>query len=124
MSRCEPAFDLFNRAACDMIRAQELNIRNSPGMLFAGVTTKPEAAGPQAVDRAVKNAAKPLASCKWKELRWRTCGNRNVGKFTDSEVNQSIKRLLKSGFLTGASGDKVEEERTLAPAEQVKSSTD
>jgi hypothetical protein len=121
MSRYEPAFDLFNRAACDMVRAQELNITNRPGTLFAGTATEPEPAAPQLVDRAVKRAARLVVSCKWNELRWRTCGNRNVGKFTDSEVNQSIKRLLKAGFLSGSSGDKVEETKILSPTEQLKS---
>lgn len=121
MSRYEPAFDLFNRAGCDMVRSQDLNIKNKPGTLYAGMSTEPESAAPQAVDRAVKEEAKRLVSFKWNELRWRTCGNRNVGKFTDSEVNQSIKRLLKAGFLSGAAGDKVEEELTLAPTEQLKS---
>lgn len=120
MSRYEPAFDLFNRAACKMTRSQDLNVKNTPGTLFAGMSTEPEQALPQVVDRAVKSAAKALTSCKWNELRWRTCGNRNVGKFTDSEVDQSIKRLLKSGFLSGARGDKVEEEKVLSPTEQLK----
>ena len=124
MSRYEPAFDLFNRAACDMTRAQDLNIRNKPGTLFAGMSTEPEVAAPQVVDRAVKKTAKPLTSCKWNELRWRTCGNRNVGRFTESEVNHSIKRLLRTGFLNGASGDKVEEEKVLSPTEELKSWVD
>lgn len=121
MTRYEPAFDLFNRAACEMVRAQDLSIWNKPDSLFAGVSTEAEPAAPQVVDRAVKRAAKSLTSCKWNELRWRTCGNRNVGKFTDSEVNQSIKRLIKSGFLSGALGDKVEEKKMLSPTEQLKS---
>jgi three-Cys-motif partner protein len=121
MSRYEPAFDLFNRAACDTIRAQRQNFRNQPDMLFAGTESQPETAPPQAVDRAVKRAAQPHPKCHWKELRWRTCGNRNVGKFTDSEVNQSIKRLLKNGWLGGASGDKVEDDSVLSPTAQLKS---
>jgi hypothetical protein len=52
---------------------------------------------------------------------WRTCGDRNVGKFTDSEVDQSIKRLLKEGWLSGASGNKVEETSVLSPTDQLKS---
>ncbi|HEX3359032.1 MAG TPA: hypothetical protein VHS31_18780 [Tepidisphaeraceae bacterium] len=121
MTRYEPAFDLFNRAACDVIRAQRQNVQNKPGTLFAGMQIAPETALPQTVDRAVKRTAQPLSACKWKEMRWRICGNRNVGKFTDSEVNQSIKRLLKSGWLTGASGDKVEENNNLSPTAQLKS---
>jgi three-Cys-motif partner protein len=121
MSRYEPAFDLFNRAACEMVRAQRQNFKNQPGALFAGVELPPESAPRTSVDRAIKRAAQPLPSCRWKELRWRTCGDRNVGKFTDSEVNQSIKRLLKDGWLSGASGDKVEEDTILSPTAQLKS---
>lgn len=121
MSRYEPAFDLFNRAACNMIRAQSQSFLNQPGSLFAGVEPQPEAAQPQTVDRAVKRTAQPLQRCRWNELRWRTCGNRNVGKFTDSEVDQSIKRMLKNGWLSGASGDKVEEDAVLSPTAQLKS---
>ena len=124
MTRYKPAFDLFNRAACDMVRAQELNIKNTPGTLFAGIASEPAPAAPQLVDRAVKGAAKTVAPCTWNELRWQACGNRNVGKFTDSEVNQSIKRLLKRGFLQGALGDKVEDTKTLSPTEQLKSEPD
>jgi hypothetical protein len=47
-----------------------------------------------------------------------------VGKFTDSETNQSIKRLLKTDWLNGASGDKVEEEAILSPTAQLRSWTD
>jgi three-Cys-motif partner protein len=121
MSRYEPAFDLFNRAACNMARTQDLNIKNTPGTLFAGMATEPEPAAPQVVDRAVKRTAKPLTTCKCNELRWRTCGDRNVGNFTDSEVDQSIKRLLKEGWLTGASGNKIEETSVLSPTDQLKS---
>jgi hypothetical protein len=119
MSRYEPAFDLFNRAGCEMVRAQDLNIKNKPGTLFAGMATEPEQAAPQVVDRAVKRAAKPLSSCKWNQLRWFTCGNRNVGRFTESEVNQSIKRLLKAEWLQGASGDKIQEDAVLSPTAQL-----
>jgi len=121
MSRYEPAFDLFNRAACDVIRTQRQNFQNQPGTLFAGMESQPETALPQTVDRAVKRAAQAPPLCRWKELRWRTCGNRNVGKFTDSEVNQSIKRLLKNDWVGGASGDKVEEDTVLSPTAQLKS---
>jgi three-Cys-motif partner protein len=121
MSRYEPAFDLFNRAACDMIRSQRRNVQNQPGMLFAGIGSQPETAPPQTVDRAVKRAAQSLTVCRWKELRWRTCGNQNVGKFTDSEVDQSIKRLLKNGWFDGASGDKIEVDAVLSPTAQMKS---
>jgi three-Cys-motif partner protein len=124
MSRYEPAFDLFNRAACEMVRTQRQNFQNQPGNLFAGVQLEPETAHPQTVDRAVKQAAQPIDSCLWKELRWRTCGNRNVGRFTDSEVNQSIKRLLKSGWLRGALGDKVKEDAVLSPTAELKSWVD
>jgi three-Cys-motif partner protein len=124
MSRYEPAFDLFNRAACEIIRTQRQNFQKEPGSLFAGVDLPPAIPTPQAVDRAVKRAAQPLSSCRWKELRWRICGNRNVGKFTDSETNQSIKRLLKTDWLNGASGDKVEEEAILSPTAQLRSWTD
>jgi three-Cys-motif partner protein len=114
MTRYEPAFDLFNRAACDMVRAQDLNIKNRPGTLFAGMATEPALPAPQLFDCAVKAAAEAAAPCKWSELRWRTCGDRNVGNFTDSEVNQSIKRLLKAGVLAGARGNKVEEDKILS----------
>jgi three-Cys-motif partner protein len=116
-SRYEPAFDLFNRAACRMMRAREVNIRNQPGTLFVGIDTEPEAPPPQTVDRAVKQAAKPFSEVTWRELRWTTCGGRNVGVYTDSEVNQSIKRLIKSGWLSGTSGDKVEEKALLHPTQ-------
>ena len=56
LSRYEPAFDLFNRAACNMNRAQRQNFRNLPDALFAGMEAQPEAALPQTVDRAVKRA--------------------------------------------------------------------
>lgn len=121
VSRYEPAFDLFNRAGCEMIRAQRQNFRNQPDTLFAGTAPQPETASPATVDRAVKRVAKPLPSCRWKELRWRTCGGRNVGRFTDSEVNQSIKRLLKAGWLAGATGDKVEENSMISPTAQMTS---
>jgi len=120
MSRYEPAFDLFNRAACDVIRTQRQNFRNQSDMLFANVELPPESAPPQTVDRAVKRAARSAVSIRWKELRWLTCGNRNVGRFTDGEANQAIKRMLKSGWLSGASGDKVEEESALSPTAQLK----
>jgi len=121
MSRYEPAFDLFNRAACKMIRAQRQNLLSQSGSLFASVDSKPEVAQPQTVDRETKRTAQPLQSCRWNELRWRICGKRNVGKFTDSEVDQSIKRMLKNGWLSGASGDKVEDETILSPTPQLNS---
>lgn len=124
MSRYEPAFDLFNRAACKMVRLQRQNLLNQSGSLFAEAEPQPETAQPETVDRAVKRTAQPLQLCCWNELRWRTCGGRNVGKFTDSEVDQSIKRMLKSGWLSGASGEKIEEEAILSPTEELKSWTD
>jgi len=120
-SRYEPAFDLFNRAACDVNRKQHQNVLNQSGSLFAGVESQPIFALPQTVDRAVKRAAQLRQRCQWKELRWYTCGNRNVGKFTDSEVDQSIKRMIKSGWLSGASGDRIEENTTLSPTPQLQS---
>jgi hypothetical protein len=104
-----------------MIRAQRLNVQNKPGSLFEGIQTEPETASPRTVDRLAKRTAQGLEACKWKELRWGICGNRNVGKFTDSEVDQSIKRLLKNGWLAGASGDKVEENSILSPTAQLNS---
>lgn len=124
MTRYEPAFDLFNGAACSVVRAQRRNVQNKPGMLFAEIDAPPEMAAEGTVDRAVKRTARPLPSCKWNELRWRTCGNRNVGKFTQSEVNQSIKRLLKTGWLRGASGDKIEEDSVLSPTPELQSWVD
>ncbi len=59
----------------------------------------------------------PLMQVSCRELRWVTCGGLNVGTYTDSEINQSIKRLLKSGWLTGAAGEKVEEKTILSPTQ-------
>lgn len=119
MTRYEPAFDLFNRAACEMMRARDLNIKNQPGTLFAGLETAPDLPQPSVVDRAVKRAAQPLSQISWRKLRWAACGGRNVGLYTDSEVNQSIKRLLKTGWLSGATGNKVEENSLLRPTQQL-----
>jgi hypothetical protein len=124
MSRYEPAFDLFNRAACHAVREQHQNVLKQPDMLFADIKSQPEIPEGRIVDRAVKRASQINLPCRWNELRWRTCGNRNVGKFTDSEVNQSIKRLLKEGWLSGASGTKIEETKVLSPTEQLKSWVD
>lgn len=121
VSRYEPAFDLFNRAACDVIRAQRQNVQKERGTLFADVQSPPETASRATVDRAVKRTAQPLTICAWNELRWRVCGDRNVGRFTDSEVNQSIKRLLKDAWLNGASGQTVEEDTVLSPTIKLKS---
>ena len=104
-----------------MIRAQHQNYQNQPGSLFAGMELEPEIVPLPTVDRAVKTVAQPLQSSRWKELRWKTCGGRNVSKFTDSDVDQSIKRLLKNGWLTGTSGDKVENDTILSPTEQLRS---
>lgn len=114
VSRYEPAFDLFNRAACDVTRQQRQNFRQ-PGTLFEGTERQPESAVPATVDREVKRAARRIGPSQWQQLRWRTCGDRNVGKFTDAEVNQGIKRLLKTGWLAGASGDKIQEQALLSP---------
>jgi hypothetical protein len=121
MSRYEPAFDLFNRAACEMTRAQRQNVQQMPGTLFADTKYQPVAASPSSVDRAVKQTAQALPQWRWNQLRWHTCGDRNVGKYTDSEVNQSIKRLLKSGWLSGATGAKVDETAVLLPTAQLRS---
>ncbi len=118
-SRYPPAFDLFNRAGCEMMRTRELNVRNQPDSLFAGIETEPEVPQPQTVDRAVKRAAKSFSHVSWRELRWATCSGRSVGLYTDSEVNQSIKRLLRSGWLTGATGDKVEEMASIRPSQRL-----
>lgn len=113
-SRFQPAFDLFNSAACKINRLQRQNYRQ-PGTLFEDVAVEPEKALPVRVDRAVKEAAKSEIQIPWKSLRWRVCGGRNVGKYTESEINQSIKRLLNTGWLAGASGAKVEDEAILSP---------
>ncbi len=122
MSRYKPALDLFNRAACDMVRTQYENIQSNT--LFAGVDVGADVVPSQQVDRAVKRAAQPLTSCEWQELRWRTCGGRNIGMFTDSEINQSIKRLLKDRWLSGASGDRIENKAILTPTPKLKGWTE
>jgi three-Cys-motif partner protein len=122
LSRYAPAFDLFNWAACKTVRMQRQNYRQDG--LFAGTRPQPEVAVPATVDREVKRAVIRNGARPWQELRWRTCGDRNVGKFTESEVNQSIKRLLKAGWLQGASGENVQDEALLAPTSQLLSWND
>lgn len=120
MSRYQPAFDLFNRAACRMARSRDLKLWNATDNLFADVVAKPEVPEPATVDRAVKRAAKTIQSMPWKELRWRTCGGNEVGQYTDSEVNQAIKRLLKAGWLSGATGEKVDDNAALSPTDRLR----
>lgn len=120
MSRHKPAFDLYNRAACEMMRARDLNVWKERGVLFAETATEKEVPPPQMVDRAVKRTAKAHSQIIWRELRWETCGGRSVGLYTDSEIDQSIKRLLKSGWLTGATGSKVEDTALLQPTQQLR----
>ena len=119
LSRYEPAFDLFNRAACNVVRSQRHKASNNT--LFPMQAGEASGASPPVVDRAVKRSAKLHSKCRWNKLRWETCGGRNVGEYTDSEVDQSIKRLLKDDWLTGAPGNKVEDDATLSPTEKLKS---
>ncbi len=121
MSRYEPAFDLFNDAACDMNRARIVSIDNRHGSLFSGIEAEPEGANPSTVDRDVKRELKSARSITWDRLRWNVCGNRNVGKYTVAEVNQSIKRLIKAKLIMGALGNKVEGANILKPAPQLDS---
>lgn len=122
-SRYPPAFDLFNSAACEVVRAQRQNFRQ-PGTLFAATERQPEAALPMVVDRAVKRIVQTSGSMLWKEIRWKTCGGRSVGQFTGGEVNQSIKRLIKDDWLAGAPGSKVEEDARLSPTSKLKAWVD
>jgi len=119
-SRYEPAFDLFNGAACKIVRSQAKNVLTNAG-LFKGAEVTPATPAPQTVDRAVKLAAKTHLPSKWQELRWHTCGNRNVGRFTEGEVNQSIRRLLKSGWLSRDPERGAENESILSATTQLMS---
>lgn len=111
-SRYEPALDLFNSGACEATRSQRQNYRKCDS-LFAGVQRQPEQAPDSTVDRAVQQAFSDSHGMAWRLLRWRTYGGRHVGKFTEGEVNRSIKRLIKQGWLQGATGERNEEEATL-----------
>lgn len=108
-SRYLPAIDFFNDAACSAARQQRQNFRQ-PGSLFANTPAQKENAVDSTVDRAVLLTAKKSAPCIWSQLRWNTYANRSVGLYTESEVNKSIKRLLKSGELAGPNGTKIEED--------------
>ncbi len=119
-SRHEPAFDLFNGAACKIVRSQAKNVLTNVG-LFAGTEGTPATPAPQTVDRVVKSAGKTHLPRKWQEFRWHICGNRNVGRFTEGEVNQSIRRLLKSGWLSRAPERGVEKESILSATMQLMS---
>lgn len=112
-SRYEPALDLFNRAACSACREQRHKYRQ-PGSLFAGVAIE-EKPSDGAVDEATRALLSPNITLTWQQLRWHLCRGSNIGRFTDAEWNASIKRMLKSGMLAGASGDKVEDKVVLSP---------
>jgi len=117
-SRYEPALDLFNLAACEVVRSQRQNFMQ-PGTLFADTGRQPDAASPALVDRSIKRAGRGAGSHRWNELRWIVCGGRSVGQFKESEVNQGIKRLLKGGWLSGATGTKVEDNAILSPTQKL-----
>lgn len=107
-SRYQPALDLFNRAACEAARRQRQNYRQ-PESLFADLPPQPEAALDFKVNEAVVTSIRSMSTAmSWDKLRWQVCGDQNVGKFTDSEINKSVKRLLKAGVLSGATGDRIE----------------
>lgn len=118
-SRFEPAFDLFNRAACEMTRSQFQDFHRHETSLFSNIEIPEDRPKTHVVDRTLKRFAKRLLPCTWEKLRWSICGGRNVGKYTDSEINQSIKRLIKSGWIVGSSGDRIENAKMLSPTEQL-----
>ena len=122
-TRYAPGFDIFNRAACHVVREQRKNVLKSGG-LFADIEPVIESANPMTVDREVKRVAKIDTPLLWKKLRWRTCRGRNIGRFTDSEVNASIKRLLKEVWLSGASHRKISDESQLTSTDKLDSWVD
>jgi len=100
-SRYPPALDLFNRAACNARRKQGVAYRNEPGSLFADVSVETKA-DPYTVDVELlkhRCAGKPIG---WAKLRWAICSNRNLGRFTDSEIDSAIQRAIDNGLLRGS----------------------
>jgi hypothetical protein len=112
-SRYEPAFELFNRGACEARRAQMHNYRK-PDTLFADIARPREGPSESKVNQAVLVSARQQSGSTWEALRRATSSGRNVGVFTDAEVNAAIKRLLRSGRLAGASGDKIDDRSKLS----------
>jgi len=110
-SRYRPCIDLFNRAACTARRKQGLAWKSGE-TLFADVPID-TSADPAQVSSAVMAVARQVETVQWRELRWQL-SEAELGRFTDSEINRSIKRLLSKGKIAGPSGKKVEEEAMIS----------
>ncbi len=107
-TRYRPALDLINRATAEA-RAREFKTWGD-GTLFAGMgvqlPTQPD------LRRLIAEQLRGTARTEWRELRWQI-SEQELGWFTDSAINDGIKRLLSEGRLRGALGKKVEERAVL-----------
>jgi hypothetical protein len=101
-SRYRPAIDLVNRAFATSRDQQFKEWRSQT--LFANVVLPPRLNDAD-LDRIVLSTSEAKKQLSWRELRWAVT-EAHFGEFTDSRIDASIKRLLRSGRLDGASPTK------------------
>jgi len=109
-TRYEPAIDFINRAAATVRVSQYEQWKG--GTLFADADVPPPADTQLLEQRILEHATQTI---EWCRLRWIVSLD-EVGAYTDSIINNTIKRMLKDGKLVGASGRRVEEKAKIRRA--------
>ena len=104
-TRYKPAIDLINRAMATARREQCQAWKSDT--LFAEVES-PMPVPQRRLEMLVMQCAPTRGYIEWRQLRW-TVTKSEFGAFTDSEINNSIKRLLRTGKIIGPSGLKKED---------------
>jgi three-Cys-motif partner protein len=112
-TRHPDAVDLMNRA---MVKARRefVGSESVAGMLFPNQPAD-EVVNPRDVERLVLETAREAGRTSWRLLRV-SATIRKPGKYTDSELDQAIKRAIKSTSLgSNASGVRIEEGASVWP---------
>lgn len=104
-TRYKPAIDLINRAMATARREQFQAWKSDT--LFAEIES-PMPVPQRPLEMLVMQCAPTRGYIEWRELRWKVTES-EFGAFTDSEIDKSIKRLLRTGKIIGPSGLKTED---------------
>jgi three-Cys-motif partner protein len=118
-SRHPDAIELMNRA---MVRARRefVGARFVDGFLFPNQPEQ-EVIRPEEIERMVLETCQILGKTTWRDLRARTT-EANPCMYTDSEINQAIKRAVQTNRLgSNCPGKKIEENALIWPGAMPKS---
>lgn len=104
-TRYKPAIDLINRAMATARREQFQAWKSDT--LFAELES-PMPVPQVRLEILVMQFVQTESYIEWRQLRWKVTQS-EFGAFTDSEINNCIKRLLRAGKIKGPSGSKNED---------------